>query len=101
MTLLGFLPEKNGFYSFGMSAMRQLRGGIQLDRLDFPKADTGGLASLRELQRPLDRLEARLAAQWVEELIHLHHVQGVVAHAHGFLKPFKCLSYVARRALLQ
>ena len=45
--------------------------------------DAARFQSARELQCPLDRLEARLVSQWVQEGIGLQEGQSCVAHAHG------------------
>src|SRR6478736_651202 len=44
---------------------------------------------VRKLQFPLDRLEARLLAQWIEERLGLHAYQPWITQSQSGLKPIK------------
>ena len=59
---------------------------MQVHAMNLRQADTGGIVSLRKLQFPLDRLEARLVTYGVKEWGHLHLLQIRRAQMHRGIK---------------
>jgi hypothetical protein len=72
---------------------------IYFNDINFRKADILAIVSLRKLQLPLDRSEARLPAQWIHERIGLQFHQLAITQSHRGVEPLESFraTYIKRR----